>query len=221
MHNSVVCLHCDLIAQGISLNPGEKACCPRCKQTLYHTSTPLNKSIALLIAAIVLFFPAITLPFLSLTLSGQQQQISLLGSTLAMLNSQNIALALTVGLLIVGLPLLRFVGLLFTILPLAYHRPPYFSVGLIRWIIRLSALGMIEVYLVATLVTLVKLATFANIQLAEGFYLFSVLVVINALISLALPEKRIWQHIRLQQRAAKNTQYTKNNAQNQPRHAPN
>lgn len=193
----VACLHCDLLIHGQSLSHGQRAVCPRCQQVLYYEQRNITTSLALLVTALVLYLPAVLLPFLSMQAAGQVHQVSLWGSLAEITQGSSIYLAITVFMLVMFLPLVKFVGVLFILLSLKAERLPVLNVTIVRYILKLASWSMVEVYLIGVIVTLVKLSSIADIAFLSGFYVFLFLMLIDALISLTLPRKRIWQNIGL------------------------
>ncbi len=193
--SKVACLHCDLLIDTIALSSGESAYCPRCQQVLYHDEKSLSLSVALLLTALIIYFPATLLPFLGMETAGQYHEITLFSSILEIAHGRTAFLALTVFMLVLSFPLIKFIGLLSILLPLLYGRLPFFGLGMTRFILRLMPWSMVEVYLIGVLVTLVKLSSMATISFLGGFYAFTLLIVINAAIGVILPKKRIWQTI--------------------------
>lgn len=191
----IACLHCDLLVKSLPLSLGEHANCPRCHQVLYHDNKDLFNSLALLFTALLLYFPAILLPFLNMQSAGQEQEISLFSSLSEIAAGSSIYLAITVFILVLFLPLVKFLGVLLIVLPLSRQRKPLLSVSFIRHILQLASWSMVEVYLIGVIVTLVKLTGIADVHFLNGFYAFSLLIIVDALISLTLPKKRIWQNI--------------------------
>lgn len=198
----IACLHCDLLVQTVDLQSGEHAVCPRCHQTLYLDQRSFNTSIALLLTALLIYFPAVLLPFLQMETAGQTRQVSLLTSVTTIAHSDMLLLSATVFALVLLFPLLKILGLLSIMLPLSRDKLPFFGVVPTRWLIGASPWSMVEVYLVGVLVTLVKLTGIASVDFSGGFYAFILLIVINAVISVRLPHKRIWQSIAALKRAA-------------------
>lgn len=191
----IACTHCDLLVDTIDIESGHTATCPRCHQVLYHDDRSLVNSLALLVTALIIFFPAVFLPFLSMETAGRTQQITLASSIGEIAHGETTILAITVFVLVITFPLVKFFGLLLVVFPLSRGRLPILSVDWIRIILQLSPWSMVEVYLVGVIVTLVKLTSMATVSFAMGFYAFALLIVVNALINMALPRKRIWQMI--------------------------
>lgn len=191
----IACLHCDLLVDGIALENGESAYCPRCQQILYHDDRALSFSVALLLTALIIYFPATLLPFLGMEATGQYHEITLFGSVWEITGGGMELLAVTVFMLVLTFPLLKITGLLLVLYPLSRGRSPFLHLAAVRVILRLLPWSMVEVYLIGVLVTIVKLSSMATISFLTGFYAFVALIVVNAIIGVVLPKKRIWQTI--------------------------
>src|SRR6478736_9167811 len=69
----VACPHCDLLQRLPELAPGASARCPRCdKELRRHREDSLNRTLALALAAAVLYVIANSVPMLSLSVIGRQ-----------------------------------------------------------------------------------------------------------------------------------------------------
>ena len=76
----VACPHCDLLQRLPDLAPGASARCPRCDKELWRRrEDSLNRTLALTIAAAVLYVVANSVPMLGLTVAGHQAFTTVLG----------------------------------------------------------------------------------------------------------------------------------------------
>lgn len=191
----IACIHCDLLLNTTALKSGERAVCPRCQQMLYLDDKSLVSSIALLITALIIYIPAITLPFLSIETGGQQHAMSLVSSISTIAHGKAILLAAVVLFLVLLLPLLKLLGLLAICLPLSQGKVPSLTRIATRHLLHLTPWSMLEVYLIAVLISLVKLTSYATISFLSGFYIFVLLIILDAVISMRLPKQRLWQRI--------------------------
>ena len=65
----IACHECDLLMLKPDLALGQKAICPRCGYELYtHRHAVVSRSLALVLAALLLYFPANFLPIMRLDL---------------------------------------------------------------------------------------------------------------------------------------------------------
>jgi len=82
---TVACPACDLLQQIPPLPPGGKARCPRCGETLgSRPADPLDRPLALTIAAAIVFIVANTQPLMGLSAVGRQASTTILGGAYEM-----------------------------------------------------------------------------------------------------------------------------------------
>src|SRR5260370_27028868 len=74
------CPHCDLLQRLPTLAPGASARCPRCDKELWrHREDSLNRTLALALAAAMLFVLANSVPMLGLTVAGHNAFTTVFG----------------------------------------------------------------------------------------------------------------------------------------------
>lgn len=196
----IACTHCDLLINTSPLEKGQQAVCPRCKQTLYLDDKSLTTSIALLYTALIVYIPAITLPFLSIETAGQVHSMSLITSITTISHGRSTLLAAVVFALVLLLPLIKLIGLLLVTSTLVKKKSPLFTRISLRYLIEALPWSMLEVYLIGVLITLVKLTSYASVSFLSGFYAFILLIILNAIISVQLPKQRLWQRVHVASR---------------------
>ena len=76
----IACLHCDLLQRIPELEPGASARCPRCNKELWRRrEDSLNRTLALTLAAAVLYVIANSVPMLGLTIVGRGASTTVIG----------------------------------------------------------------------------------------------------------------------------------------------
>ena len=110
----VACHECDLLMRKPELAHGEKALCPRCGYELYaHRHNVVQRSLALVIAALLLFVPANFLPIMELNLLGQSSKDTVWSGVVALFDTGMQSVAVIVFLCSMGIPLLKLLCQLF------------------------------------------------------------------------------------------------------------
>lgn len=196
--NLVACHSCDLLHDKTALGDGEKAWCSRCGSLLYRANNnAIEMSLALSVASLLLFLFAHLLPFLSIDIDGNKSTIYLISTIDALSQLDNILMVIAGSLFLVVIPLgvllldLLLLGALYS-----NTRPlTLFARQLLLLTGRLAPWNMLEIFLLGVLVTIVKLASVAEISLHQGFWAFVALVVINLLVSTTLEPEELWQAI--------------------------
>src|SRR5262245_966081 len=82
---TVACPDCDLLQRLLALPPGGKARCPRCGHIIATRSTdPLDRPLALTVAAAIAFIVAHTTPLMGLSAVGRHASTTIAGGALEM-----------------------------------------------------------------------------------------------------------------------------------------
>lgn len=169
-------MHCPQCGSKVSmpnLAHQQRAVCPQCHHTLsvYHRrDIPLCLSLAF--SSLIFLLLALPFNFLSFKASGQQNLIGL-PSALTVLIEQNYAsLALITGLATLVLPGLVLTGVIILLSAYLFSTPKPWLKTVERWITRLIPWSMAEIFLLGTLVSLIKISDIADIGLGTSFYAF-------------------------------------------------
>lgn len=193
----IACPRCDALHIERELQPGETARCVRCNKVLAAPRAgAFTRLIALSFTSLVLMVGAVFFPFLEISRMGFGNETSLFGVTMAF--AEGALVPLTVALLgtIVGLPVLRALLLVYTLLPLSRNRRPYaHAVRAFRLSESLRPWSMAEIFVIGTAVALVKIGGLANISFGPAFWAFCALILVNAASDAYTSAATIWDAI--------------------------
>ena len=194
--NLTACHDCDLLQRIPAGRRSGKLCCVRCGAVLRrYTRNSINRSLALTITGLVLFLVSNLLPFLALNAQGRVQDSSLLSSSLILWQQDNPFLGLLVFATTFLFPLLSLLATLYLLTPLKFGRRPRFSIHIFRYLQSTEPWGMLEIFMLATLVAVVKLGDIATVIPGPALYAFSLLILVMAALSASLDPKLIWQRL--------------------------
>jgi len=190
----VACPSCDLLYTRQILQRGEFARCQRCQHIL-QTCKPLSvdRTLAAVIAGIVLLVISLFLPFLSLSRAGISSSISVIDAveSLWMSNMSWLGI-LTLGFIIL-LPLVRLVLLGWVLWGIRFDQISLSSMRVaFRWAVRLEPWAMADIFMVGVVVSLVKISSVANLQAGLAFWSLLALVGVSVLINLTLCRDTVW-----------------------------
>lgn len=175
----LVCEHCDTVYRRRVLERGEVARCALCSAELerYHALS-VNSMLALILTAAIVFVQANMWPIVTLGLSGQQSSTTLWGMILAMWREHAQIVSVLVAATLFFFPLLKM-GMLGWLLWFARagRRAP----GFVPMMVALHRLGpwtMSEVFVIGTLVAIVKAHTYFEVTADPGIYAYAVLTLL-------------------------------------------
>lgn len=192
----IACAQCGQLHNYTPIAVGKTAQCSRCNSILYRNRPYMVEStLALTLAGLVLFLPTNFLPLLSLKSQTIEQQIHLVGASLAFWQQEYYALALLIVINIMLLPLFELVTLLIIMLTLRYRWQPNTAFFLFRWLRELKPWGMLEVFMLGILVAVVKLGDLATLIIDAAFWSFAGLVVTMAAATATVDPFSVWQQL--------------------------
>ena len=189
----IACHECDVIHR-IKTLPGKGAAhCIRCGAVLYkHKPNSLDRTLAFALAGMILFILANSFPFLGLKIGSQVRQTTLITGIYELYVQGMQVVAILVLLTTVLVPFIQMLCLLYILLPLKFHRLPKGLPRVFRFVKNVGPWGMIEVFMVGILVSLVKLAGMAKIIPGISVYAFLALIFVLAAMVVSLDSHLIW-----------------------------
>ena len=189
----IACPDCDLLVRKIPPPDGHKSHCPRCGHILlHHCRDTVSRSLALALAGLLLFFPAILLPLLTFRRLGMSETGNILQTVIEFIDSGYSFVALAVFLSIVVFPLLKLslLAMVSWCLQRGYH--PGLLAKMFRLHNHLDEWAMVEVYFLGIMVTLVKMYPSTDIHFGTGVFCFTGLVLLTMASSLSVCRESFW-----------------------------
>jgi paraquat-inducible protein A len=192
----LACPECDLLQIDTASPRPRKALCARCGAILYQRHPHgLERTAALTAAALVLFAISNAFPMLSLELQGERTDATLAGAVAA-LWSQNMQLVAALVLFtVIVMPLAEIVALAYLLFPVQHgHRPPRFGT-VFRLFQFAQRWGMVEVFVLGSLVSFVKLRHLANVEAGIALWSFAALMLVMAAIEANFDPRDLWERV--------------------------
>lgn len=169
------CSACDMVSAIPVLRPGEQACCPRCGHTLARRHLhPVQRSIALAMSALISLLVAVAFPFISMDTNGLDSQIALPETAATLVSVNQPLVAFIVSCTAIVLPGLYLVGVILMQANVLRRVPRAYSDVIARLFSRMHPWMMADVFMVAALVSLVKLTDIGEVQLGVSFWAYCV-----------------------------------------------
>jgi paraquat-inducible protein A len=194
MDSFIACHECDVIHRIKPLPAKGAAVCIRCGAVLYkHKPNSLERTLAFAFAGLILFILANSFPFLGLKIGSQVRETTLITGIYELYVQGMQVIAILVLFTTVLVPFTQMLCLLYILLPLKSHRLPKGLPRLFRFVNSVGPWGMMEVFMVGILVSLVKLAGMAKITPGISLYSFLALIFVLAAMTVSLDSHLIWQ----------------------------
>jgi paraquat-inducible protein A len=190
----IACHECDTLYVKRALPHGTSAKCLRCGATLYPSvSTNLDKLCAITLGALITFLIAQGFPIVELETNGITSNTTLIGAIVAMWDDGMEVIASIVFCATVLFPLIELVATLYLIVPLRAGFVPAGFQRVLRAIQFVRPWGMIEVFMLGIVVTLVKMTSLARVIPEAALFAFGALTLLFAVL-LALDPRALWEY---------------------------
>jgi len=187
----LLCPICHLLSRKAAPHPR----CPRCGAAL-HPRKPdsLARTWALTLTAYILYIPANVLPVMSVTMTGKGEPDTILSGVKELALGGMWPLALLVFFASVTVPVLKLLMLTYLLLSVQFksHWRPRERTVLYRITEAVGRWSMIDIFVIAILVALVKLGSLATIEAGAGAVAFGGVVVITMFAAMSFDPRLIW-----------------------------
>lgn len=189
-----VCHECDALQMVPAVEPGHDANCIRCKSRLFRNPRGgIDKPLAFLIASMVMFVIANFMPIMTLTIVGVKLTTTITGAAYIFYQQGSPELAAIVWLPSVFIPGVIISGLFYVLFSIRFQMNWRYTKPILVLIGRLLPWGMMDVFMLGILVSIVKLVGLADVVLGAGFYAFALLVVMYAGTIASLETHTLWE----------------------------
>ncbi|WP_456433542.1 paraquat-inducible protein A [Nitratifractor sp.] len=205
MHDRVVCCsECDELSKlPRPLKPGRYRC-PECGHTLVRfVPGMVEKLYALNLAAATLYLMSLLYPFLSFEVLGNRSTAWFLTPIENLYDRHEYILAVTVLMTILVVPAARILLYLAVAIPVYHGRVPRYLPYALKLLEEFLPWGMLDVFLIGVLVSIVKLLGMGSILPQAGFWLFAAMIPILAYIQMIFDPHPLWELIETAQRGGK------------------
>ena len=191
----LACPECD----ALQLVPRKEAAtyrCPRCGAVVYRAVPGrLGQALALCLAAIVCFVLANSFPIVAIEAAGDSVDATLIGAARALEAQQMDLVAIVVILTTVIVPCIDlFCTLALLLFARARHPSPALAL-LFRTRESLRPWNMVEIFVLGSLVAIVKLGSLASVILGTGIWSLGAFIVLSAATSHAFDPVEFWDEI--------------------------
>jgi paraquat-inducible protein A len=192
----IACPHCDTLQRIPDLSPGESARCPRCDEELRrHHADSLQRTLALTLAAAILYIVANVVPMLGLRVVGHEAFTTVFGGAEHLWNNGWQSVGVLVFFTAVVAPGLQIGFMLAILIGALRERPPRWVGTLLRYYRKITTWSMIEVMILGVLVALIKIADYARVIPGVSLYVLGALIFIIAAIEANFDPRDVWDRV--------------------------
>ncbi len=191
----LVCPECHQLNRQIDGLDGQV--CIRCGGRV-HVRHPnsLGRTWALLLTAAILFVPANLLPIMTVSALGKGEPDTIMSGVITLVQMGSLPVALVVFVASILVPTFKLVGIALLLISVQRHQPlsarqRIIMFRFIEWIGRWS---MLDIFVIAILVTLVNFGSLARIEPNLGAVAFACVVILTMLAAVTFDPRLIWDN---------------------------
>lgn len=175
----------------------DETVCTRCGAVV-HDRRPnsIVRTWALLITAAILYIPANLLPIMTVNFLGSGMPATIMEGVVELINADMVPVAAVVFVASILVPTFKLVGIALLLYSVQRHQPlsarqRIMMYRFIEWIGRWS---MLDIFVIAILVTLVNFGNLASIEANLGAAAFATVVVLTMLAAVTFDPRLIWDN---------------------------
>jgi len=197
MHAALIaCPECDLLQRTTPLGEDTLARCRRCFSLLYVTHDDgLDRPVAYTLAATILFVIANAFPIVGLEVQGQSATATLFGTAQALWQQDMKMLAVLVFFTTIVVPGVQLAAMAYVLVPLRLGHVPHWMPMALRVLQAVRPWGMVEVFILGMLVSLVKLAGMATVVPGAGMWSFGGLLLMISAAVASFDARSFWARL--------------------------
>ncbi|AOA59524.1 paraquat-inducible protein A [Acinetobacter larvae] len=191
----VGCEECDALYLKVKLLSNERVYCTCCGAELYRRSQSFSSLLALVITALIIFVIANSFPIVIIELQGNTSQTTLIGAAWTMFHIDRpfVGALILMTTFIVPFIELLLLSYILSCVGLLQYRPRYLKLAF-RLLFAFRTWGMVEVFLIGVLVTLVKLVAMVTIIPGVALWAFTILSMLMVYIA-SIKIKDLWNEV--------------------------
>ncbi len=191
----IACPECDLLQQLPALAHAGSARCGRCGFTLYRAGPDLDVTLAMTLAAGLLFLLANVFAIVQMDVQGNSSATTLFGAVRTLEEQGRPLVAALVFVTTVLVPALQLAALSYLLLPLRFGRRPRHGGRMVRLLHAIQPWAMIEVFVLGVLVSVVRLAFLAEIIPGVGLWAFAGLLLLLPMATASFDARAWWARL--------------------------
>lgn len=188
--DAVACRGC-----GLAFQPHRHGRCPRCnRRPVSNALDRIQLTWALLITAIILYIPANIYPIMSTTSLGSTDPQTIIGGVLHLAHTGSWPIALVIFVASVVVPISKIAALAWLCLAASngWHDDSRSQMRLYRITEKIGRWSMIDVFVVAVLVALVRAGALMAIEPGPAALCFAAVVIITMVAAHTFDTRRLW-----------------------------
>jgi paraquat-inducible protein A len=193
MDKLVACQTCGLVQEAEEVPRDSVIKCARCNfQILHRRVNSRARTLALSLAALILYFPSNFYPIVTADYQGQHIQTTIFQGIRSLFERHQYFIASLVFCTSILTPALKMMGLIFITLTLNWTGWKKARTWIFKVIRVIDPWNMLEVFLLSICVSMVEMGEVASVHPGRGVFSFAASVVLTLLATLSFDPRLLW-----------------------------
>jgi paraquat-inducible protein A len=189
----IVCPACDLVHRVASAQP-RRTRCVRCRAILQReTDGSIDSAIALAVTGLILFVFSNLYPLVAMNFNGTTRAATLFDATMGFYRQGHPLLAAIVLATTQLGPLFQIVTLLYMLVPMRAGRQAPGTGNLFRFLTHVRPWTLVEVFMLGTVVALVRVAKYAQVLPGVSLWSYALLMLTLAALTHYTSPQQFWR----------------------------
>ena len=185
---------CPVCGNPIHPVAGITTVCERCgHRDRRYTHRSARLSFVFSTTALIFYIPANIFPFMTIELYGNRNSSTIWSGTTSLIDQRSYAVALVVFLASILIPIVKLLILFYLSLTSGNGQRSRFKMSLYHFVEAIGRWSMLDIFLLAILVAMVKLGHWTTVQPGKGAAMFALVVVFTMLASAYFDPRILWE----------------------------
>jgi paraquat-inducible protein A len=190
------CPECDCLQREVAVPENGQAECVRCGAELWRNKpASLDRTLAFLMGAAMLFLVANMFPIMRLDAQGLETSSTLAGTAWALHNEGMTSVGILVFVTAVLAPTIEVGLMLYLLVPLRLGVVPRGLPIAFRIVNAIEPWGMVEVFMLGALVALVKLRHIATVHPGAALYAMAGFIMLLSAAAASFEDRALWERV--------------------------
>ena len=189
----IICKKCHTLHRKIRLHKGTKALCQQCNSMLYRDHQNLiENSLALSWVALIAIIIGFSFSIINININGIYQELDLPSLITVIFDNEYYIVGVMLSFLIFIFPLTVIISMIILLTLMKLKKSGYLVKRLMILIAKILPWSMIDIFFISLLVAMVKLFTYAQLELGSGFWSLIIVILLDIFIFKRITFSDLW-----------------------------
>ncbi|MGZ3721498.1 MAG: paraquat-inducible protein A [Bdellovibrionales bacterium] len=186
---------CQICSNALDMIEGLPATCARCGHKDFLFARRSNRlSLVFSLTALIFYLPANIFPFMTIEMYGRRNSSTIWSGVVSLMEQRSYGIAIVVFLASILIPVMKLLILFYLSFKGGNGHRPHFKTQLYRLVEAVGRWSMLDIFLLAILVAIVKLGHWTTVSPEKGSGLFLMVVIFTMMASAYFDPRILWKN---------------------------